>query len=202
MQIKGLMIISKRYTKGGRNLDEKHTHIILTPDSIFEEFCREVGHAEVPKVWSRVKNWTNMVLDIFGKLGAKYGYEVRREWMLLDETWEIRNQSTSFIAMALEHENTDNIDILLKDELQKLLDVKAILKVLIYYPKFLDCERHIEKIKPKIKSQRLKIPEEHILIVMIHPQFVKRKGFLISGYDFDSEANCSELTSYHFRVNR
>lgn len=54
--------------------------------------------------------------------------------MRLDHTWEIRHPDITTIVLALECENTDRVEDILDDELQKLLDIKSLLKVLIFYP--------------------------------------------------------------------
>jgi len=120
--------------------------------------------------------------------------------MRLDQTWVAKGSDRSFIALALEHENTENITVLLEDEIQKLLDVKAYLKVLIYYPGFLDIEEHLHRLQTKIKSQTITIPDEQLLVIAVHPQFVKRKGFLISGYVFKANGEYTELDNYVYRV--
>ena len=46
--------------------------------------------------------------------------------MSLDQIWEIRLPDISVIILALEHENTRKVSVVLDDELQKLIDVKAL----------------------------------------------------------------------------
>lgn len=158
---------------------------------IFEKFCAKIKDKELPKSWEDNPRWTALMLNIFEEIGRSFGYRIRKmgkgkEWMTIDETWEIRLPNISTIILALEHENTSKIWKLLDDELQKLLDVKAYIKVLVYYP--LEPEKDIEEIKSKIQSQKIKLPDEKILVIT-------------GTYDIDVDPTSIYFQAYEFDVD-
>lgn len=88
--------------------------------------------------------------------------------------WAVRHEDISLITVAIEHEN-GGLDDVIDDELQKLMDVKAHLKVLMFYPSMpivVEDEVLCDEIIEKIRSANIKIPEESY--VMITP-VVKKK---------------------------
>lgn len=181
-------------------IEETCQYVIPEPKTLFKEFCSKVKSATLPDSWAgKDKEWTNVILNIFDEIGRRYHYKPKREYLRLDQTWEIRLLNLSYMVLALEHENTRHIEDLLDDELQKLSDVKASLKVLVYYPRLLDIERHIKEIKTKLGLQKIKISDERLLVIMLSYFGIydneggKEERLVIHGYGFDVNGKSSKI---------
>jgi hypothetical protein len=157
----------------------------------------------LPDSWEASEPWTTTVLGIFSEIGRSLGYEPNKEYLRLDQSWEIRHSDISTVVLALEVENTDRVEDILNDELQKLLDVKAFLKVLIFYPTvpaMMEEEQGFTypEIQQKIQSEKIKNPDEAYMIVT--PVYVKPSSVIeVSACSFDSEGKGQDLGS--FQVN-
>ncbi len=167
-----------------RIIERVSRFVIPTSKELFEKFCAEINSAKLPEGWDHDSEWTEIMLGIFDKIGRSFGYMPKKEWMRLDQTWEVRLPDISTIVLALEYENTSDLMDLLDDELQKLLDTKAHLKLLMYYP--LDIEKNIGEIGIKIRSQRIKLPAEKLLVISGTIDS-KAKNITFQAYEFDAE---------------
>ncbi len=109
------------------------------------------------------------------------------------------------IVLALVHENTRKLSVVLDDELQKLIDVKAYLKVLIFYPdvpvipdqelssdgKWKDVGLTHPEIQEKICSAQIRNSDENYVIINI---IYNAEDLLeISGCSIDSYGKAEEL---------
>lgn len=130
------------------------------------------------------------------------GYAPRKEYLRLDQTWEIRLPDISVIVLALGYENTDRVEEVLDDELQKLLDIKALLKVLIFYPivpaMMYEGEFTIPEIQEKIRSAKIKTPDEKYIILT--PVYIKPQSIIeVSANSLDSEGKGEDLGSFQVK---
>ena len=188
----------------GRIIKRTYKYIIPTPEELFERFKIELTKRSqfLPESWTASKPWTSLILDIFDKIGRYFGFTPRTEYLRLDQTWEIRFSDLSEIVLALEHENTYRVDDILNDELQKLLDIKAYLKVLVFYP---EIPVHMQgnyfiypEIQEKIRSCKIKIDDEiYIIISLVN---VRNEGLLeVSACSFDAEGNGKDLGAFQVK---
>jgi len=85
--------------------------------------------------------------------------------MSLDLVWIKKAADQRFIDLAMEHENSWGKAF--EDELQKLMDVKALLKVLITYIMYKeDRDDFVAKVAWAIRMRALKLPEEKYLLML------------------------------------
>jgi|YelNatPaOPRAMG01_1025707.scaffolds.fasta_scaffold28696_4 hypothetical protein len=155
-------------------VEKTYKYVIPTPKELFSLFQEKLLEAKLPESWNVSEPWTKTLLNVFGEIGRDFGYKPRKEYLRLDQTWEIRHEGVSVIVLALEHENTGDIREILNDELQKLVDVKAYLKVLVFYPSFpISIENEepivseVSEIQDKISSAKIKNSEEKYVIIGI-----------------------------------
>jgi len=172
------------------------------PKELFESFRAEFSSATLPDSWRASGPWTNTILGIFDSIGRGFGYVPTKEWLRLDQTWEIRHPDISVIVLALEHENTGRVEDILDDELQKLLDVKALRKVLVFYPIvpmiMEEKESTYPEIEEKIRSAKIKNPDERYIvmtIVYMQPQSIIE----VCACSFDSEGKGEDLGSFQVK---
>lgn len=121
----------------------------------------------MPDDWNDNKAWTKTVVQIFEEIGRELGYGPRTEYLDIVMTWAVRHEDISAIIAAIEHENGDLSDVI-DDELQKLMDVKAYLKVLMFYPRMpvvLGKEAQLPQIMEKVQSANIKTSEEKNLVI-------------------------------------
>ena len=92
--------------------------------------------------------------------------------MRVDYLW--RNNNTGDILLAVEHENAvSKIQRLLSEEIQHLVDLKAIQKIAIVYPSLGDVERLLVGFGRKLQSRQYHLaigilPAEEYLIIVGH----------------------------------
>ena len=188
-------IIEKTYT---------YKYTIPTPKELFEMFKEKFSKVTLPDSWEVSDPWTRTILDIFDDIGRSLGYKPRKEYLRLDRTWEIRHDDISVIVLALEHENTSNVEEILDDELQKLLDVKAFLKILIFYPTVPVAMGEEEEFKGvstfpeiqgKIRSAKIKNSDErHIVIGITYARH--ENALYVSACSFDYEGKGEDLGDF------
>ena len=148
-------------------IEKTYKHVIPTPKGFFDSFRKKYSNRSLPDDWYDSRGWTQTVLEIFEEIGLDLGYKPRREYLNLDMIYAARHDDISLIAVAIEHEN-GNLDDVIDDELRKLMDVKAHLKVLMFYPGMpVICEDEVvlAEIIDKIRSVNLRILEEKYLII-------------------------------------
>lgn len=186
----------------GKIIEKKYRYEIPEPKELFQVFQDKFAKETLPDSWENSPDWTTTVLGIFNNIGRSLGYTPNKEYLRLDQTWEIRHSDLSTIVLVLEVENTDRVEEILDDELQKLLDVKAFLKVLIFYPIvpiiMQEEEATFPEIQEKIRSAKIKNPDESYVIITA--VYVKPSSIIeVSACSFDSEGKGQELGS--FQVN-
>lgn len=186
----------------GKVIEKAYRYTIPTPLELFRLFQETFSKTILPDSWQVSEPWTKTVLGVFGQIGRSLGYIPRKEYLRLDQTWEIRHPDISTIVLALECENTDRVQEILDDELQKLLDVKALLKVLVFYP-FIPVtmekeESSFPEIQEKILSAKIKNPDERYIIIT--PVYVKLESIIeVTACSFDLEGKGEELGSFQIK---
>lgn len=180
-------------------IEKTYKYAIPTPNQFFELFQEKLSKTALPEVWGSTEPWTTTLLGIFEEIGRDLGFTPRKEYLRLDQTWEIRLPDISTIIFALEHENTQNVEDVLDDELQKLMDIKALLKVLVFYPlvpaMMYEGEFTIPEIQEKIKSARIKNAEEKYVIMNL--VYVKPQSIIeVLATVFDSAGKGEELGTF------
>ncbi|MEM2145994.1 MAG: hypothetical protein QW279_11580 [Candidatus Jordarchaeaceae archaeon] len=139
---------------------------VPTPKELFEKFKEKCEQTSFPEWYEARKEWTDTVMKIFDEIGHEYGYRPRykrggEEGLLMDQVWEIRLENYSAMVLAMEVENDYDLDEILEDELSKLINVKAYLKVLMFYPdRHVRCENDepiFKHIKEIVKSSEFRI---------------------------------------------
>ena len=188
----------------GKVIEKTFKYTIPTPNELFQILKENFSKATLPDRWfsGSSQSWTTSVLGIFDEVGRSLGYMPRKEYLRLDQTWEIRLPDISTIVLALECENTDRVEEILGDELQKLLDVKGLLKVLVFYPGIpmyaYEGETLFPDIEEKIGSAGIKNPDERYIvmtIVYVRPQSIIE----VCACSFDSEGKPENLGCFQVK---
>ena len=186
----------------GKVIERAYKYTIPTPLELFKLFQETFSKAALPDSWQVSEPWTSTVLGVFSQIGRNLGYTPRKEYLRLDQTWEIRHPDISTIVLALECENTDRVEEVLDDELQKLLDIKAFLKVLIFYPVvpilLAAGEASYPQIQEKVRSANIKSSEERYIVIT--PVYIKPQSMIeVSACSFDSEGKGEDSGSFQVR---
>jgi hypothetical protein len=124
-----------------------------------KKFCNEYYRQKIGYWWSELRNtsdkaWTYRMAELLRNLAQKMGYQMEYE-ITTDFSW-YRKKSTS-PSVAIEHENAYSNEIW-KDEIPKLLESNAPLKVLITYVGKRDEETELINKFKKIHKRRLHEP--------------------------------------------
>jgi hypothetical protein len=162
--------------------------------ALFGEFCKYV---DGKLKWSETKpkEWTELIWKFFDEQKAKEATPFIREegFMLIDHIWRYpANYSIDDIELAVEHEGLErNIDVLVKEEIRHLIDLKARNKIGIFYPRRAEEKDFLGKISESIKrqSESFRI-DENYLIILGYPDRKSIEGvvkpvILIRGFFFD-----------------
>jgi len=166
-----------------------------TPRDIFRRFLEGLPKSNI-KMYGSSEPWTKYVTEFFRKWGEDLGYEVhckekyggKKEYMSLDLVWIKKAVDQRFIDLAMEHEN--DVTNAFEKELQKLMDVKALLKVLITY--ITDKKERadfVARVAWAIRMRALRLPEEcYTLILGSCPEGKKKREPYVKlyGYVFDN----------------
>lgn len=188
-------------------IERKYRYKIPTPKELFERFKVEFLDGTPPDSWNADKRWTDFMLGIFDSIGRSFRYKTRPrpghgEYLNLDQIWDIRHTDTEAIVLALEHENTSDVRVVLDDELQKLIDVKAYLKVLIFYPYKVpvmpdDSGLAYTEIQEKIRSAQIKNSDEKYVIISI--VYTIEDVIEVSACSLDSDGKAEDLGSFQVK---
>ena len=182
-----------------------------TPKQVFDKFLEGLPKSGI-KQFKEFEPWTKYATELFRKWGEKLGFKVycrkryggSGEYERIDVVWK-KTTNQSFLDLAMEHENDISTNVL-ETELQKLINFKALIKVLItettdseYVEKFLN------DVKDKIKkASTAEFPQEQYLIMIgfppedkePHEPFVQLYGYVIDNVGrlvekFDSNGICT-----------
>ncbi len=146
---------------------------MFSPKLAFGSFCEYIdGKLEWSK--TRDKDWTETVFQFFAsergkQVAAEYLLEIR-EHMNVDYIWRYDETKMSIndILLAVEHEGIQKkVDILVNEEIQHLVDLRARNKIAILYPSSGDEITLLEKIQKKIKSvsEQIRFQESYLIIL-------------------------------------
>ena len=122
--------------------------------------------------WSRTKRskWTDMIWEFFSERNQAESipYIEIKEHMRVDYIWryDTSRYSTYNIALAVEHEAEERrVEVLVNEEVQHLIDLKAEKKIGIFYPARGDEKELIEKIQKRIAQSMTVTSEEYLIIL-------------------------------------
>lgn len=186
--------------------------MIPSLETIFKEFC---DYLDGKIKWSgedktKKEDITVSVFSFFDeKLSQKESLVKTSPYMLIDAVWRYPQPqyTDEEIQIAFEHEiSKRKISDFLKEEIQRLIDIKAKYKIGIFYPSSEVDEKTLrEGIEEKLKkSKYLAIPWEEYLFIFGRPTIqagktvILFKGFYYS-YD-SSEYRNIEVDSLPERV--
>jgi hypothetical protein len=183
-----------------RKITKTYEYSIPEAEELYQAIEGKLTKAVLPD-WDNSDEWTEFMIGLLAEIGASYGYKAEREYLRLDESWEIRLPDVSAVVLAFEHENDFDLDDITNGELQKLVDIKAFLKVLVCYPDYpIAFEKESGKctfpeMQEKIRSNLIKNSEEKYLIIT--PMNIKKQSILVvSACLFDSEGNGKMLKDF------
>lgn len=154
----------------------------------FEVFSKKIKNAKLPK-WDETVPWTKLVLKgLLYEMGEEFGFDPVEEYLNLDQMWPMLvERQINTMAVAIEHEasNEDWEDVVY-DEGDKLQDVKARLKVLVYYPDLNKFEKGVRGWSSEIKTQELRLNDEKYLMIGICAD-KENKQLIIKGTEISNE---------------
>lgn len=154
---------------------------MVAPHELLDHFFKKMRTKTLPSSWNDDKAWTRLVQSIMRDIGEELGYVVRDksvlgEFLGLDQAWRIQESRKVRTYLAMEVENTDKLREIIDDEFQKLIDVKAELKVLVYYPSIENQPDHLHALKIALESGRY-IPDEAYVIIMLDADATRADHF-------------------------
>ena len=171
------------------------TYRIPTASEFFAVFSRKLSNAKLPGWNDKSEVWTKVVLrGLLEEMGKEHGFEPESEWPFrIDQTWNIMEEGqANSIELAIEHETDADWQDVLRDEGSKLMDVKARLKVVIFYPDLSNFERFTDKFSKEIRIQELKVPQERYLAVGICAD-QKNNQLVVKGAEITPDGKTSPL---------
>jgi hypothetical protein len=149
----------------------------MVPKEFFNNFC---DYLEGKIKWSgknktKIEEITALVFKFFDEeFSQKEGLIKTAPYMLIDAVWRYPRPkySDECIQIALEHEiSKRRTEDFLKEEIQRLVDIKARYKIGIFYPASeVDEKTLISGIESKLKNSKyLSIPGEEYLFIFGRP---------------------------------
>lgn len=170
-------------------------NVNLKPKTIFDEFVGKLPIFNIAR-FNDWESWTREVTSFFKSWGESLGFNVRcrkkyggkKEYMTIDLVWLRKGTKFRHIDLALENENFE-FEKAMSDELQKLVDLKSLLKVLIIHMNRNDAARMADTVAREIRSCALRLNGERYLFMVCVPgeDKGKRDPFVrIEGYVFDN----------------
>jgi hypothetical protein len=166
-------------------------------EGLFDEFC-EYLDGKLRWTETRRKEWTKIILKFFSEKNQAEStpYIEAKEHMRIDYIWryDLSRYSINDIELAVEHEHErPKIDVLVNEEIQHLIDIKARNKIAIFYPASGDEKELIEKISERIRAQSMKHPYEKYLIILGYPTTKeKKRAILFRGFFFDENGEIKD----------
>jgi hypothetical protein len=147
---------------------------------LFTDFC-EYFDGKLSWSMSRTE-WTEAVLDYFKNQAQKEEARVEPEYMLVDQIWRGENQE---ILLAMEHEHETEVNDLLDKEISHLIDLRAKVKVGIFYPHLGDEKILMDNVSARILHRAIYVPipnEEYLIILGFPTKKQKRAAILFKAY--------------------
>lgn len=167
---------------------------VPTAPEFFKIFSQKFKEAKLPK-WDETVPWTKLVLKgILNDMGEESGFEPAEEYLNLDLMWPMLvERQVNTMAVAIEHEASDeDWEDVVYDEGDKLMDVKARLKVLVYYPKLEKFDKAVSAWSSEIKTQELRLVEEKYLMIGICGD-EENEQLVLKGAEISPEGQISNL---------
>ncbi len=153
----------------------------ISSTDLMAKFIEGMRSKTLPSEWSDSRGWTSFIHSLMREVGNGLGYAVRDKFTLgeflgLDQAWRTGDGVGATTYLAMESENTEKVKRLIADEFQKLIDVKAEIKVLVYYPDKVDQANHLQVLKRAVDEGNTTESESYI-IVMIDSDATRADGF-------------------------
>lgn len=138
---------------------------------LFQRFCQALHDTKLPGNYREGAPWTQLMRRILREIGTSLGYRVRDldligEWLTIDQTWRVHESTIVKTYLAMEEENTFDVEDVIDEEVEKLLDIKSNVKLLIYYPHKRVQSLHLSMLQEAIDIGPL-LPDERFVIIMI-----------------------------------
>jgi len=112
-------------------------------------------------------DWTQLIFRYFEEQAEKEHAHAEPGYMLVDQIW--RGESWQEIVFALEHEHVGtDVKVLLDQEVSHLIDLRAKLKVGIFYPNLGDEKTLLNGISSRVSGRSnagLRIPGERYMFI-------------------------------------
>ena len=171
-------------------------NVNLEPKTIFDRFIEKISMFNIAR-FNDWKSWTREVTLFFRSWGESLGFDVgcrrkyggEKEYMTIDLVWVRRGTRFRYIDLALENENYYFRKAIERDELQKLLDLKSLFKVLVIHLNWNGAAEMADLVAREIRSCALKLDGERYLLMVCLPGENKgrKEPFVrIKGYVFDN----------------
>lgn len=171
---------------------------------LFGRFC---DYVDGKLGWTEDSKWTELVFGFFhdentNPAETTVPFVEVREHMNIDYIWryDSTKYSTNDIELAVESENQENrVDVLIENEVQNLVDLRARNKVAIFYPNLGDENVLLDKIRKAIKrvSEQCRFEEKYVFVLGFATRKEGKKAILWKGYFLDKTG---EVTSMKERV--
>jgi|SRR5437016_9478020 len=127
-------------------------------------------------------------------MGKELGFEPVPEYLRIDQSWSMSVEGhVNVIEVAIEHEAGADWEVVMYDEGSKLMDVKARLKVLVFYPELRQFERFTRRFSSEIRVQELKLDEERYLTIGVCKDKDKMR-LVVKGVEISPNGRVSPLS--------
>lgn len=170
--------------------------MVIFLETLFDEFCKYLdGKLKWSERETKPKMWTKIIFNFFTQRNEKEAipFLEKKEYMRVDYIWryDTSRYSTNDIELAVEPENMmEKVDILINEEIQHLIDIKARNKIGIFYVSHGDEKEFIRKVQERIKTQIIRSPIERYLIILGYTTtHHKKRAILFKGFFFDQDGN-------------
>jgi len=170
---------------------------------LFQRFCQALRNSKLPENYREGAPWTELLRRILREIGTSLGYRVSDldfgiEWLTIDQTWRIHESTLVRTYLAMEEENTYDVEDVIDDEVEKLLDIKSNVKLLIYYPDKSVQSLHLSMLQEAIDIGPL-LPDERFVVIMIdsdatsEDDYGKYTKLTVQGYELAKKMQFKEV---------
>lgn len=178
-------------------------HVKITPEVFFATFINSLENGRLKLPFIPKDRHTAKMIGFFKSLGEEWGYYTRKEYMRIDCLWFPRIRGEDIMELALEHDNTSRVESVMKSELPKLLNTKARLRVLMFYPPEEEARSDVGVIAGHIKSHIIRGEGERWLVITGSGDAKKREEWgrvVFRAFEIDAEGSDAETGSVEFDV--
>jgi len=166
---------------------------------LFKAYC---DYLDGKLKWSdtKAKEWTETIFQFFSTENAKQvplPYIEIREHMNIDYIWryDSTRYSTNDIELAVEHEGIETrVEVLVEEEIQHLVDLRARNKLAILYPSSGDEATLLERIRKKIQfvSEQYRLAENYFILLGYATTKNGKRAILWKALSLDKSGNTVE----------